>query len=78
MSKTDEESILIRTPDAAKILGLSVSTLNKYRCWGGGPEFKKYRRSVFYTRRGLKRWANSLRMRKSTSDVDISLNKTKH
>lgn len=38
----------ITTREAAKYLGLSSSTLNKWRCHGGGPEFLKLGRAVRY------------------------------
>jgi excisionase family DNA binding protein len=41
------------TPEAAAYLGLAVSTLNKWRCYGSGPKFLKLGRSVRYRRSEL-------------------------
>ncbi|GGF66918.1 hypothetical protein GCM10007301_28190 [Azorhizobium oxalatiphilum] len=54
----------IRVADAAKHLGMSVSTLNKLRCYGGGPAFFKLGRTVVYSPADLDAW---LAERKRTS-----------
>ena len=36
--------------EAARYIGVAVSTLAKMRCWGGGPEFLKLGRKVAYER----------------------------
>jgi len=47
----------MRVPQAAKYLGMAVSTLNKYRCYGGGPRFTKAgARVVLYDRDDLEAW----------------------
>lgn len=43
----------LTTQQAATYLGLAVSTLNKWRCHGGGPEFLKLGRSVRYLQSDL-------------------------
>lgn len=53
--------------DAAQRLGLSVSTLNKLRVFGGGPIFLKLGRRVAYDLADLDSWLESKR-RRSTSD----------
>jgi Helix-turn-helix domain len=66
LSKPDSEYVAV--PDAAKILGVSVSFLNKLRCYGGGPSFNKVgRRAVRYNVAALREWADS-GLRRSTSD----------
>lgn len=44
---------ILATPAAAGYLGLAVSTLNKWRCHGGGPVFVKLGRAVRYRREDL-------------------------
>ena len=57
----------LRVQAAAKHLGLSVSTLNKLRVFGGGPVFLKLGRRVAYDVADLDEWLASKR-RSSTSD----------
>ena len=52
---------------AATHIGLSVSTLNKLRVFGGGPVFLKLGRRVVYDLADLEHWLSSKR-RVSTSD----------
>lgn len=52
---------------AAAHLGLSASTLNKLRVFGGGPVFLKLGRRVVYDPADLDTWLASKR-RTSTSD----------
>ena len=54
--------------EAANYLGLSISTLNKLRCSGGGPPFLKLGRAVRYSPDDLKEWLDSRRVR-STSEI---------
>lgn len=58
---------LLRAPEAAECLGLSVSTLAKLRLSGLGPRFIKLSRVVAYDARDLDAWTAS-RKRTSTSD----------
>lgn len=46
----------IRTKQAAKYLALSKSTLDKLRCFGGGPRFHKFGRAVIYDVADLDAW----------------------
>lgn len=46
----------IRTKQAAHYLGLSKSTLDKMRCFGGGPRFYKFGRAVIYDVADLDAW----------------------
>ena len=60
---------LVRPQDAARLLGLSVSTLAKLRISGQGPAFCKLgSRAVAYRVEDLRDWLNG-RTRTSTSDA---------
>jgi excisionase family DNA binding protein len=53
--------------EAASYVGLSASTINKLRVFGGGPSFLKLGKRVVYDKRDLDAWLESKR-RRSTSD----------
>ncbi len=57
----------LRTHDAAAFLGLSGRTLEKHRCTGTGPIFRKLGGRVVYAIDDLEAWAAD-RARTSTSD----------
>ncbi len=58
----------MRAPEAAKYIGLAVSTLAKMRLRGDGPWFSKAgRRVVIYDKVDIDNWLAS-RRRRSTSD----------
>lgn len=57
----------LKTPDAAVHLGLSARTLEKHRCYGTGPVFRKLGGRIVYAIDDLEAWA-SLGTRRSTSD----------
>lgn len=57
----------VRTHDAARLLGLSARTLEKYRCHGTGPTFRKLGGRVVYAITDLDAWADHSACR-STSD----------
>ena len=57
----------LRTHDAAAFLGLSGRTLEKHRCTGTGPIFRKLGGRVVYAIDDLEAWAAE-RARNSTSD----------
>jgi hypothetical protein len=57
----------LRTPDAAVHLGLSARTLEKHRCYGTGPVFRKLGGRIVYAIEDLDAWA-ALGTRRSTSD----------
>ena len=40
--------VALTTREAARYLGLAVSTLNKWRCYGSGPKYLKLGRAVRY------------------------------
>lgn len=55
----------IRVKEAAIYVGLSKSSLDKLRCFGGGPRFFKLGRSVVYSTADLDAWMAE-RVRTST------------
>ncbi|RIV83998.1 DNA-binding protein [Aurantiacibacter xanthus] len=57
----------LKTPDAAVHLGLSARTLEKHRCYGTGPVFRKLGGRIVYAIEDLEAWA-ALGTRRSTSD----------
>ncbi len=57
----------VRTHEAARLLGLSARTLEKYRCHGSGPTFRKLGGRVVYAIDDLEAWADQAACR-STSD----------
>lgn len=57
----------VRTHEAAAFLGLSGRTLEKHRCTGTGPVFRKLGGRVVYAIEDLEAWAAE-RTRNSTSD----------
>lgn len=58
----------LRTPEAARFLGLSGRTLEKHRTFGTGPTYRKIGGRVVYRIEDLQRWAD-LGVRTSTSDL---------
>ncbi|WP_343611959.1 helix-turn-helix domain-containing protein [Novosphingobium sp.] len=57
----------LRTPEAATHLGLSPRTLEKHRCYGTGPVFRRLGGRVVYAIEELEAWA-AQGSRRSTSD----------
>ena len=57
----------LRTPEAARYLGLSGRTLEKHRTYGTGPTYRKIGGRVVYALDDLKAWAD-LGSKTSTSD----------
>lgn len=66
MTKTKPETTIMTVQQAAVYLGLAVSTLNKWRCHGGGPVFVKMGRAVRYRVTDLDTYINASIL-KSTS-----------
>jgi DNA-binding transcriptional MerR regulator len=64
--------IYFTTKAASERLQLSPRTLEKWRCTGGGPSYRKFGGKVLYEEQDLDRWEAS-RLRRSTSD-DGSIN----
>lgn len=62
----------VTTPDAAVHLGLSPRTLEKHRCYGTGPTYRKLGGRVVYGIEDLEAWAE-LGTRRSTSDPGLGV-----
>ena len=60
----------LRTPEAARFLGLSDRTLEKHRTYGTGPAYRKLGGRVVYSLEDLQAWANR-GTKTSTSDPGI-------
>ena len=60
----------LRTPEAARFLGLSGRTLEKHRTFGTGPAYRKIGGRVVYRLEDLQRWAEA-GARTSTSDPGL-------
>jgi predicted DNA-binding transcriptional regulator AlpA len=56
-------------PEAARHLGLAISTLAKMRCRGGSPTFLRLGRKIVYVRADLDAWLATRRVR-HTSEGD--------
>ena len=61
---------LLRTRDAASYCGLAKSTLEKLRCTGGGPQFTRRGKAVFYPIECLDEFLAALPRFGSTSEAD--------
>jgi len=57
----------LRTPEAARFLGLSDRTLEKHRTYGTGPGYRKLGGRVVYSIEDLQTWADR-GAKNSTSD----------
>src|SRR5215470_7004141 len=57
----------LRTPDAARLVGLSIRTLEKHRIYGTGPRYSKLGGRVVYRVEDLQAWVKS-GAKASTSD----------
>lgn len=55
----ESQKAVLTTSEAASYLGLAVSTLNKWRCYGEGPQFIKLGRAVRYRRDALERYVET-------------------
>ena len=66
---SEPRTTYLSTPKAAEYTGYAESTLEKFRCHGGGPAFLKPigGRRVLYAREDLDAWLQAGR-RSSTSD----------
>jgi predicted DNA-binding transcriptional regulator AlpA len=49
---------MLRTPEAARFLGLSGRTLEKHRTYGTGPSYRKIGGRVIYAVGDLQAWAD--------------------
>lgn len=59
--------MLLKTPEAAKMLRVTKATLESWRCRGGGPQFVKYGRAVRYRPEDLDKFLEKS-LRSNTSD----------
>ena len=57
----------LRTPEAARFVGLSIRTLEKHRIYGTGPRYSKLGGRVVYRVEDLQTWVES-GAKASTSD----------
>jgi hypothetical protein len=62
----------LRTPDAATHLGLSPRTLEKHRCYGTGPVYRRLGGRIVYAIDDLDAWATR-GTRRSTSDPGVGI-----
>lgn len=62
----------LKTPDAATHLGLSPRTLEKHRCYGTGPVYRRLGGRIVYAIDDLDAWATR-GTRRSTSDPGIGV-----
>ena len=69
---TGEGTIYLNTRKAARYLGLSTRTLDRYRVSGDGPVFLRFGGRVRYLCEDLDAWAKT-RRRRSTSDDGTEL-----
>jgi predicted DNA-binding transcriptional regulator AlpA len=60
----------LRTPEAARVLGLSGRTLEKHRTYGTGPKYRKIGGRVAYALDDLKAWVD-IGAKTSTSDPGV-------
>jgi predicted DNA-binding transcriptional regulator AlpA len=60
----------LRTPEAARFLGLSGRTLEKHRTYGTGPKYRKLGGRVIYALDDLNAWAD-LGVKTSTADPGV-------
>ncbi|WP_299006382.1 helix-turn-helix domain-containing protein [uncultured Caulobacter sp.] len=62
----------LRTPEAARFLGLSDRTLEKHRSYGTGPVYRKIGGRVVYALADLQAWSERA-ARTSTSDPNAQV-----
>ena len=63
---------LLRTRDASRYCGLAKSTMEKLRCTGGGPNFCRRGKAVYYDIRDLDEYLSNLPRFGSTSEADAA------
>ena len=61
----------LRTPHAARLIGVQPRTLEKWRCDGSGPPFRKLNRIVVYAVEDLRSWIDE-RVWRSTRQTMVS------
>ena len=65
--KTGLPPRFLRTPDAARFLGISIRTLEKHRTYGTGPTYRKIGGRIVYSVDDLQAWTED-GIRKSASE----------
>jgi predicted DNA-binding transcriptional regulator AlpA len=70
MPANDSPDRYLRTPEAARFLGLSPRTLEKHRTYGTGPTYRKLGGRIVYALDDLKHWADR-GVRQSTTDPGV-------
>lgn len=73
MHTQHDNPVIMTVGEAANYLGLAVSTLNKWRCHGGGPIFIKLGRAVRYRVEDLDAFIMG---RRASSTTDFEANVT--
>ncbi len=66
-SLTPPATRYLRTPEAARLVGLSPRTLEKHRTYGTGPTYRKLGGRILYAVEDLQNWIDRA-LRSSTSD----------
>jgi predicted DNA-binding transcriptional regulator AlpA len=59
----------LRVQQAARYLGIGAGTLNKLRCWGGGPRFAKLGHIVVYDTADLDAWVAARKVGSTSEPV---------
>ncbi len=67
MAEKNQHERFLRTPEAARVVGLSPRTLEKHRTYGTGPSYRKIGGRVVYAIEDIRAWAD-IGLRQSTSD----------
>ena len=67
----------LRTPDAAKLLGLSPRTLEKHRSFGTGPVFRRLGGRVVYAVDDLQAWVGRGEKSSTSDDTGDTVNDQK-
>jgi len=62
----------LRTPEAARLVGLSIRTLEKHRIYGTGPRYSKLGGRVVYRLEDLQAWVDR-GAKASTSDPGVGI-----
>ncbi len=73
-NETDKSSIssqVLTTSEAARYLGLSASTLNRWRCYGTGPKYLKLGRAVRYRADELDAFLEAKLLRSTVDAVGV-------
>ena len=69
----------LRTPEAARFLGLSGRTLEKHRTYGTGPKYSKIGGRVVYAVEDLQAWVSRGEKRSTSDDTgDTVLRDNRH